>query len=70
MQTEIQRNTLHGEIQRKKSTRGTTKDKTYAKGITKKLGLNEQGGVIRVSMAHYNTIKEMDRLINILNETI
>ena len=42
----------------------------YAKGITKKLGLNEQGGVIRVSMAHYNTMEEMERLINILDTLI
>jgi selenocysteine lyase/cysteine desulfurase len=27
------------------------------------LGLVEQNGVVRVSMVHYNTIEEIDRLI-------
>lgn len=39
----------------------------YAKGITKALDLDAQGGVIRVSMAHYNTFEELDRLITILD---
>ncbi|MCH2020888.1 MAG: aminotransferase class V-fold PLP-dependent enzyme [Saprospiraceae bacterium] len=41
----------------------------YAKGITKSLDLDRIGGVIRVSMAHYNTLKEVNRLISIF-ETI
>ncbi|MDC0231275.1 aminotransferase class V-fold PLP-dependent enzyme, partial [Aureispira] len=41
----------------------------YAKGITKSLGLDSMGGVIRVSMVHYNTIEEVNRLISVL-ETI
>jgi len=41
----------------------------YSKGITKVLNLDQQGGVVRVSMAHYNTFEELERLIAIL-ETI
>jgi cysteine desulfurase family protein (TIGR01976 family) len=37
----------------------------YAKGITKALDLDQQGGVVRVSMAHYNTFEELERLIAI-----
>ncbi len=37
----------------------------YAKGITKSLDLDQQGGVVRVSMAHYNTFEELERLIAI-----
>lgn len=39
----------------------------YAKGITKALHLNEQGGVVRVSMAHYNSFEELERLILLLD---
>lgn len=39
----------------------------YAKGITKSLDLDQQGGVVRVSMAHYNTFEELDRLIAIFD---
>jgi len=39
----------------------------YAKGITKSLNLDQQGGVVRVSMAHYNTFEELDRLIAIFD---
>jgi selenocysteine lyase/cysteine desulfurase len=31
------------------------------------LGLAPQNGVVRVSMVHYNTIEEVDRLIAILD---
>ena len=40
----------------------------YAKGITRSLSLDEKGGVIRISMVHYNTLDEVDRLINILKD--
>ena len=39
----------------------------YAKRLIEALGLNRQGGVIRVSMVHYNTLEECDRLIEILD---
>lgn len=35
----------------------------YAKKLIEDLGLVEQNGVIRVSMVHYNTLAEVDRLI-------
>jgi cysteine desulfurase family protein (TIGR01976 family) len=41
----------------------------YAKRLIEDLGLDKQGGVVRVSMVHYNTIEEVDRLIEAL-ETV
>jgi selenocysteine lyase/cysteine desulfurase len=35
----------------------------YAKRLIEDLGLDQQGGVVRVSMVHYNTIEEVDQLI-------
>ncbi|HEY9621105.1 MAG TPA: cysteine desulfurase-like protein [Crinalium sp.] len=35
----------------------------YAKRLIEDLGLTAQGGVVRVSMVHYNTLDEIDRLI-------
>lgn len=35
----------------------------YAKRLIESLGLASQGGVVRVSMVHYNTLEEVDRLI-------
>jgi cysteine desulfurase family protein (TIGR01976 family) len=42
----------------------------YARRLIEVLGLQEQGGVVRVSMAHYNTLAEIDRLIRHLDEVI
>ena len=42
----------------------------YAKRLIEALGLQGQGGVVRVSMAHYNTAEEIDRLIRHLDEAI
>ena len=42
----------------------------YAKRLIESLGLHTQGGVVRVSMAHYNTVEEIDRLIRHLDEVI
>ncbi len=42
----------------------------YAKRLIQALGLAEQGGVIRVSMVHYNTLEECDRLIEVLDGII
>ena len=42
----------------------------YAKRLIEALGLQAQGGVVRVSMAHYNTLAEIDRLIAALEEVI
>jgi cysteine desulfurase family protein (TIGR01976 family) len=42
----------------------------YAKRLIETLGLHAQGGVVRVSIAHYNTFGEIDRLITHLDEVI
>lgn len=42
----------------------------YATGITKALDLDDKGGVIRVSMAHYNTMEELERLITVLDQLL
>ena len=42
----------------------------YARRVIEALGLQERGGVVRVSMAHYNTVEEIDRLITCLDEVI
>jgi cysteine desulfurase family protein (TIGR01976 family) len=40
----------------------------YAKRLIESLGLNVYGGVVRVSIAHYNTMDEIDRLIDTLEQ--
>ena len=42
----------------------------YARRLIEALNLQTQGGVVRVSMAHYNTAEEIDRLIGHLDEVI
>lgn len=42
----------------------------YAKRLIEFLGLQAQGGVVRVSIAHYNTLEEIERLIQHLEEVI
>lgn len=42
----------------------------YARRLIEALNLQAQGGVVRVSMAHYNTPAEIDRLIAHLDEVI
>ena len=42
----------------------------YARRLIEYLGLAPQDGVIRVSMVHYNTLDEMDRLIKVLDKLI
>lgn len=42
----------------------------YARRLIESLGLEAQGGVVRVSMAHYNTPAEVSRLIRHLDEII
>jgi cysteine desulfurase family protein (TIGR01976 family) len=42
----------------------------YARRLIEALGLQAHGGVIRASMAHYNTAGEIDRLIQHLDEVI
>lgn len=42
----------------------------YARQLITDLDLLENDGVIRVSMVHYNTLEEVDRLIRVLDEII
>jgi len=42
----------------------------YARRLIEDLGLAKQDGVIRVSMVHYNSIEEVDRLIRVLDGLI
>lgn len=40
----------------------------YAVDLTERLGLEESGGLVRIGLAHYNTLSEVDRLLKALNE--
>lgn len=42
----------------------------HSRRLVEALGLANQGGVIRVSMVHYNTLEEVDRLIKVLDSVI
>ncbi|GAB4314715.1 MAG: cysteine desulfurase-like protein [Bacteroidales bacterium] len=42
----------------------------YARRLINDLALDEMGGVVRVSMVHYNTENEVERLIGILEQKI
>jgi cysteine desulfurase family protein (TIGR01976 family) len=42
----------------------------YAKRLIETLGLQSHGGVVRISIAHYNTAGEIDRLIQQLDEVL
>jgi selenocysteine lyase/cysteine desulfurase len=42
----------------------------YAKRLIEFLGLQDRGGVVRVSMAHYNTVGEIAQLVRHLDEAI
>ncbi len=42
----------------------------YAKRAVQSLGLQSAGGVIRISMVHYNTLDEVDRLIRALDRCL
>lgn len=42
----------------------------YARRLIEALGLAPQGGVVRVSLAHYNTLEEIDRLTRALDQAI
>ena len=40
----------------------------YALGIMERLGLESKGGALRLGMAHYNTINEIDRVLECLEQ--
>ena len=42
----------------------------YAWELIRALGLAEQGGMVRVGLVHYNTVEEIDRLGDALDELV
>jgi selenocysteine lyase/cysteine desulfurase len=38
----------------------------YALAVTQRLGLEDEGGLLRVGLAHYNTAAEVDALVGLL----
>ncbi len=42
----------------------------YALGLTEALGVEESGGLLRIGLMHYNTIEEVNRFLNELNEIV
>jgi cysteine desulfurase family protein (TIGR01976 family) len=40
----------------------------YALAVTERLGLEEQGGLLRVGLVHYNTAEEVDYLLDVLGD--
>jgi len=42
----------------------------YARRLIERLGLTPHGGVVRVSIAHYNSVDELNRLVEHLREAI
>ncbi len=42
----------------------------YAPGAIEALGLKDAGGVVRVSLVHYNTLDEVDRFLAVLGELL
>jgi cysteine desulfurase family protein (TIGR01976 family) len=42
----------------------------HARRLIADLGLTDRGGVVRVSMAHYNTLGEMEKLVQALDEVL
>jgi len=38
----------------------------YALRLMERLGLEAEGGAVRIGLAHYNTVEEIDRLIDVL----
>jgi selenocysteine lyase/cysteine desulfurase len=42
----------------------------HARRLLEYLGLTENGGVVRVSMTHYNTLDEVDTLVAALDKVL
>jgi cysteine desulfurase family protein (TIGR01976 family) len=40
----------------------------YAIAVMERLGLQDKGGLVRIGFVHYNTLAEVDRVLNALNE--
>ena len=42
----------------------------HSRRLVERLGMAEGNGVVRVSMVHYNTLEEVDRLVKALDQTL
>ena len=42
----------------------------YALAVTQRLGLEGKGGMVRAGAAHYNTLAEIDKLVNAVKKLI
>ena len=42
----------------------------YAVNLTERLGVEKDGGLLRIGLVHYNTAEEVDRLLNALRELV
>jgi selenocysteine lyase/cysteine desulfurase len=40
----------------------------YALAVTERLGVEESGGMVRVGIAHYNRMDEVERFLAVINE--
>jgi selenocysteine lyase/cysteine desulfurase len=40
----------------------------YALNLTERLGVEQDGGMLRIGLVHYNTASEIDRLLAVLRE--
>jgi cysteine desulfurase family protein (TIGR01976 family) len=40
----------------------------YAMSVTERLGVEESGGMVRIGLVHYNTVQEVDRLLEALRQ--
>jgi selenocysteine lyase/cysteine desulfurase len=40
----------------------------YTLAVTERLGVEESGGMVRVGIAHYNTLGEVERLLAVVND--
>jgi selenocysteine lyase/cysteine desulfurase len=40
----------------------------YALAVTERLGVEESGGMVRLGIAHYNTIREVERLLAVVSD--
>lgn len=42
----------------------------YAINLTERLGVEDKGGMLRIGVVHYNTVEEVDRLLEELNKIV
>jgi selenocysteine lyase/cysteine desulfurase len=42
----------------------------YATGLVERLGLAEEGGLLRIGLMHYNTPAEVDRLLEVIERHV